>query len=76
MKSLVTLEIPISILTQITEAITGLAADYRKVHAAELENYDLRRQDPTNKGRVFYQSDRDYYEAELKRQKAEEIEVI
>lgn len=71
MKLPLTLNISTTLMTRLTEAVEQLASDYHRVHS------DLLDKPPpsTEKGRVFYQSDKQYFEDELKA-KEKGVEVV
>lgn len=70
----INLNVPLTMMKQLTEAVVRLAADYADVHAAQLE---LRRAPapPPDRGKFFYQSDKDLWEAEEKA-KTPTMEVV
>lgn len=74
MKSLVTVEIPISILTRITDAVVQLATDYSDLHREELQRIRAPAPAP-EKARLFYQSDKELYEAEMN-EKSELVDIL
>lgn len=60
----INLSVSPKLIERLVAAVEQLAADYADVHREELE---LVRRPPSNeKGRVFYQSDRELYEQEVK----------
>lgn len=69
----INLNVPMTMMTRLIEAVEQLAADYATVHQAAL---DAARHDiPVGKGRVFYQSDKQYFEDELKA-KEKGVEIV
>lgn len=62
------------ILERLVDAIEQLAADYATVNADTLRTARAPASD--DRGSFFYQSDKELYEAELKKSKPAEIEIV
>lgn len=72
--SLITLEVPASMMSRLIDALESLAHDYSDLHREELQRIRAPAPAP-EKGRYFVQSDKALYDAEQK-DKSELVEIV
>lgn len=74
MKSLITLEVPFSMMSRLIEAVEKLATDYSDLYREELQRIRAPAPAP-ERGRYFVQSDKALYDAE-QNDKSELVDIL